>query len=256
MGYFSSTNDLIDSIAGTSQQENQLGVDKIGTTNYTRDPSGTLLDQRPSSGVDYTLTDHLGSTIGVEHGAAVSRTYTYDDDGNDASTGTGNTIPFRYDGGQKTDNLTHFGQRYYDSTSAQWTQPDPLNEYTDLTNANHYVYAGADSVGEVDPSGTEPYGSDENCGATSCSDANNYRPDNSGDTEVIDSNENDDGGSIEGSEKTAGTLGGCITGGFEGAEYGSAVGSPEVGAAVGCLVGGGAAHKGVNAVEPAETGQP
>lgn len=47
----------------------------------------------------------------------------------------------------------HFGQRFYDSNMRRWTQPDPLDQSGDLTEANSYAYAGGDPINRSDPSG-------------------------------------------------------------------------------------------------------
>ena len=50
--------------------------------------------------------------------------------------------------------LYHQGLRYYDPSLGRWTQKNPLNLFQDPRQVNRYVYAGADPINLVDPSGT------------------------------------------------------------------------------------------------------
>ena len=50
-----------------------------------------------------------------------------------------------------TKGLYHFGARYYQPSSARWTQPDPINHIADLRQANRYSYVGGDPVSLTDP---------------------------------------------------------------------------------------------------------
>lgn len=50
-------------------------------------------------------------------------------------------------------NLYHFGARYYDPSTATWTQQDPISQMARLSEANPYVYAGGDPVDANDPTG-------------------------------------------------------------------------------------------------------
>ncbi|MCA1834978.1 MAG: RHS repeat-associated core domain-containing protein [Actinobacteria bacterium] len=82
-------------------------------------------------------------------------TYSYDPYGTiTAATGTV-PKPYRYAGGysgSKT-GLTHFGARYYDSTTGRWTQRDPSGR-----DANADAYTGSDPINRVDPHGLSDCG--------------------------------------------------------------------------------------------------
>lgn len=56
--------------------------------------------------------------------------------------------------GHQVAGLYHYGARYYNPTTARWTQPDPLDQIGDLRQANRYSYAGGDPVSLTDPFGT------------------------------------------------------------------------------------------------------
>jgi RHS repeat-associated protein len=75
------------------------------------------------------------------------------------TTGTGATADILYAGGVTTGGLDHFGARYYDPTTATWTQPDPINQISNLTQAHHYTYVGGNPVSSTDPTGAVPAGS-------------------------------------------------------------------------------------------------
>jgi RHS repeat-associated protein len=75
-------------------------------------------------------------------------------------TGTGATADILYAGGLTIGGLDHFGARYYDPTTATWTQPDPINHISSLAQANHYTYASGNPVSRADPSGLFSIGID------------------------------------------------------------------------------------------------
>jgi RHS repeat-associated protein len=150
----------------TTIANNLLGVAAYSTSGtpdyFTRDENGALLSQRrPSTTAPnrrtYALTDQLGSTRTlVNETGAVVRRYAYDPYGNDTSpTGSWTTAtPFRYAGGEADPTgLYHYGQRYYSPTNGRWTQQDPLNQASDLTQANRYAYVGGNPTNATDPSG-------------------------------------------------------------------------------------------------------
>ena len=135
-----------------------------GTTNeYIRTPNGTLLAmQVNTSGTIaeyYYTTDTIGSTILLTNSptaptqATAAATYTYDSDGKTTSY-TGGTLatgtnPFRYAGGYTDPNGTiKLGARYYDPTTARFTQTDPSGQ-----EANNYTYAGDNPISKMDPTG-------------------------------------------------------------------------------------------------------
>jgi RHS repeat-associated protein len=93
----------------------------------------------------------LGSVLATaDDGAtALSRHYSYDPDGNINLSGSGTDSVLRYVGGY----LYHYGARYYDPSTAVWTQQDPLNQIDSLTEANRYTYVGGDPIQQRRPLG-------------------------------------------------------------------------------------------------------
>jgi RHS repeat-associated protein len=146
---------------GTTEfQNNLLGVGREipnsgASTAYTRQPDGTLVAQRTNSTKQSIFTNRLGSTIAVTDHAnnTLDRTYTYDPYGTTSTTGTGATTDILYAGGLTIGGLDHFGARYYDPTTATWTQPDPINHLSSLAQANHYTYVGGNPTNSTDPTG-------------------------------------------------------------------------------------------------------
>ena len=49
--------------------------------------------------------------------------------------------------------LYKFGERYYDPSTARWTQLDPSDAPLDTHGWNRYIYAGNDPINFIDPSG-------------------------------------------------------------------------------------------------------
>ena len=162
LGYLSPTNNELISYGTTTYTNNALGLSSQTTgtahTYYVRDPRGRGVAQRRYTGTspvdtDYLATDALGSTIGLINGTSTSpvRTYTYDPDGNATSSGTGPTTDLRFAGGYVlAAGLYHYGARYYDPNAARWTQQDPINQISSVTEANRYSYVGDDPVNAVD----------------------------------------------------------------------------------------------------------
>jgi RHS repeat-associated protein len=89
------------------------------------------------------FTDALGFALATADDGAttLSRHYSYDPDGNANAAGSGTDSVLRYAGGHPVGNLYHYGARYYDPCTAVWTQQDPLNQISSLTEANRYTYA-------------------------------------------------------------------------------------------------------------------
>jgi RHS repeat-associated protein len=115
-------------------------VTGAGSSSYTRDPQGTLIDQRTSGGGrNYYLFDALGSVTALtDSTGAVAATYSYDPWGVTTATGTaaaGN--PFRYTGAfyDTATSLYKMGARYYNPLHARWSQPDPVHQPTNLSEA-------------------------------------------------------------------------------------------------------------------------
>lgn len=164
------------SIGSTQVVNNVLGVAShtAGTdaTYYTRDNGGAFLSQRKPSASSpdrriYPLTDALGSTRAlVNENGTVVRRYAFDPYGRDTSTGSWTaSTRFQFASGERHDtgnnSLDHFGQRYYLPTNGRWTQQDPLNQASDLRQANRYTYTGCDPVNVTDPTGMVSLGWDD-----------------------------------------------------------------------------------------------
>lgn len=149
-------------------ENNQLGISSqaaavqfLGSPSviyYTRDPGGTLLGERTPSGDYYYVEDANGSVVALTNSTgAVANQYAYDPWGvTTFSTGTAPNS-FGFDEGFQTQGgLYHFGQRYYDPNSGNWTQTDPsaANPAYDVTQADRYSFAADEPVNRTDPSGT------------------------------------------------------------------------------------------------------
>lgn len=142
-----------------------LGCDcesnSAGTTYYTHDNSGQLIDERTPTGTYYYLFDGLGSVVGLTDstGALVgNETYHYDPYGVLLSQPVSTVLQqnaWRYASGYDdvSTGLYKFGIRYYDATTGRWTQRDPVGgSLQETTKANPYVYADDDPVNETDGS--------------------------------------------------------------------------------------------------------
>lgn len=155
--YAGTRNDERLSAGAASFLNGTLGVTRQTTaganTSFIRDPSGTLISMRSSTGASfYYTTDALGSVIALtDNTQAKAATYTYDSWGNSTATGAqAATNPFQYAGGYKdtTTGYTKFGARYYNPTTGRFTQPDPSAQ-----EANRYIYAAANPCNNSDPTG-------------------------------------------------------------------------------------------------------
>jgi len=143
--------------AGSTSYTNEMGGTGISTsgsssTYYTLDPGGSALGERIGTTHYYYLTDRLGSVVAVisADGQTVSDRNGYDPYGNKSYSSGSVSNPWGYVGGY-TDptGLIHFGARYYDPSTARWTQIDPAGQ-----GPNLYQYAGANPINNSDPSGT------------------------------------------------------------------------------------------------------
>ena len=126
------------------------------TISLTRDPNGQLVDQRGASNY-YPLLDGQGSIIALTDSSGhLANTYAYDPNGNRTSQTGSAPAYWGFQGGYMVDNgLYHYGARYYNPAQATWTQQDPLNQTSSLTQADRYVFAGDNPVNEADPSGAD-----------------------------------------------------------------------------------------------------
>lgn len=134
-----------------------LGITRQTTAgasiSFIRDPDGTLVSMRNSSGASFYYTaDALGSTILLTDSAqAKAASYNYDSWGNTTATGAqAGANPWQYAGGYKDAATGHtkFGARYYDAGLGRFTQPDPSG-----LEANRYAYAGCNPINSTDPTG-------------------------------------------------------------------------------------------------------
>ena len=165
LGFLTAGNGELVSYGTTAFQNNMLGLGRQlpgsgSAVDYVRDPSGKALAQRTSASMQYLFQDALGSTVALaDQGAnALTRTYAYDPDGNATTTatgtGSGGVTDVKYAGGhQTTSGFYHFGARFYDPSTALWTQRDPVNRIASLSGASPYTYADGDPVNGVDPLG-------------------------------------------------------------------------------------------------------
>ena len=133
-----------------------------GTTHYTRDPHGNLLDERGPTGTFYYLTDRQNSVLALISSTGTDAgDYTYDPYGKLTNAGsltsTAAANPFRYTSGYQDtegDNYYHLGARYYDPTIARFTQPDSVTgSIANPRTINPYTYTGDDPLNATDPSG-------------------------------------------------------------------------------------------------------
>ncbi len=166
LSYLSGGNGTLSGVGSESLQDNALGLSRAddGTTvtSLVRDPdTGAVVSQTTGSTKRWYLGDNIGSTIALTDGTgSQTRTYSYDPDGVSASSGSGPDAVAQFTGGDMvgTSGLYHFGARYYDPRIARWTSQDPVEQCSDLRQANRYGYAGGDPVNELDPQGTSILG--------------------------------------------------------------------------------------------------
>ena len=170
--YLDQTNDLRVTSGSVRSITGPLGITARITTSggqptfYTRDETGKLLDQHGPSAVGYLYyaRDSLGSTAAlVGPDGAIKGSYVYNPYGgttvNNVGTATaGSDNPFRYRGGYQDategDNYYHFGARYYDPSTTQWTQPDPkAGAIARPASLESYAYAEGDPINRSDLSG-------------------------------------------------------------------------------------------------------
>lgn len=154
------------SIGTTSFTTGLQGIDSmttpVGTTYFTRDPSGNLISERTPSGTYYYLFNNIGSVTGlVDSSGNLAATYHYAPYGaltsSSGPAATSVQAVFGFAGGLwlPSVGLYKFGVRYYNPATGRWLQQDPLAGTMLLpTTMNRYVYAGDNPVNFVDVSGT------------------------------------------------------------------------------------------------------
>ncbi|HEX8182838.1 MAG TPA: RHS repeat-associated core domain-containing protein [Candidatus Saccharimonadales bacterium] len=146
-------------IGADAQHNGILGLysDVAGTNTryYTHSThgDGPVVGEVVNGAAYYFLTDLRGSIVKVtDINGTVQNTYDYDPYGTLLSSTGSVQNPWRYAGAyyDYQTQLYKMGARYYNSTDARWTQLDPSGvEYG-------YVYAGANPVNLIDPSGYAP----------------------------------------------------------------------------------------------------
>ena len=161
--------------AGTTTYVNdRLGIasdTESPAASYIHDENGRVIAQRNTGASSpgrrsYLHTDALGSTRTMtnESGTVVYKR-DYDPYGRDVLNGNWPaSTRIRFAGGLRdAQNYYRFGERYYDPQIGRWTQRDPLDQPSDLRQANRYQYVGDDPINITDPSGTH-YRSDTDQG--------------------------------------------------------------------------------------------
>ena len=156
---------LTQSFGGTSQGQwrtsggnsfvtaGSLGITAIDTsstdTTFVRDPHGALVSMRRSGQTFHYLYDGRGSVVGLTNSAgAVVNSYSYEPYGRRHVATEGVPNPFQYDAGYTLNGTIYrYGVRFYDTSNANWTQPDPL------PGQPGYAYVNGDPINRTDPSG-------------------------------------------------------------------------------------------------------
>ena len=144
------TNALHNDLLGLASKQDGSGNDY-----YTRSTSGDQIDERTPSGTYNYLYDGNGSVVGLTDSSGhLVNQYSYDPYGNQTTVSSAAPNPFAFqDGYQTTSGLVHFGARYLNPSDARWTQEDPLNDRSSLTQSNRYAFAGVDPINASDASG-------------------------------------------------------------------------------------------------------
>jgi RHS repeat-associated protein len=160
---FGDTANELKSFGTTNYHNTLLGLTRewIGSnvTSIVRHPdTGSPVSERQAGVKRYFLQDALGSTTGMLNATApgsIPLSFTYSPDGNENWSGSGPVTNQRFAGALRLPNtfLYHFGARFYDVTTARWTQQEPLVAYQTLREANRYAYVGGDPINLLDPTG-------------------------------------------------------------------------------------------------------
>lgn len=144
-----------------------LGVTRMNSFGYTRDSDGNLLARRGVTGSwtsnKYVLTDPFGSVAKYTTNTGAQsnpsqKEFRYEPYGvalgATAHIDGGSAYPAYRGAFTLAGGMTHFGHRYYDPVTAQWTQPDPLDQPGDIRQAALYGYVGGDPINLSDRAGT------------------------------------------------------------------------------------------------------
>jgi RHS repeat-associated protein len=128
------------------------------TTYFTNGPDGEVVSERIPSGSTYNayyyLYDGLGSVVALTDSTGnIVNSYAYDPYGNTTSVSEQVANPFRFTGAiwDSSTGLYKMGERYYDSTVGQFTQPDPIGSCAGSSSS--YSYGADNPANETDPSG-------------------------------------------------------------------------------------------------------
>ncbi len=162
---------LADGMKTSAQHSDGSGLVFRGPFVYGRSASGTLTfgsaaiagGRITSAGVQYNVTDHLGSVVAVVNGSngTVVESGKYADFGSrtdivSAGTATAATNRWHFSGKEDQDvdfgiKYTDFGARLYSPGLGRWIAPDPASEkYYDISP---YAYCANNPVNLVDPDG-------------------------------------------------------------------------------------------------------
>ncbi|MFD3684141.1 RHS repeat-associated core domain-containing protein [Nocardiopsis sp. NPDC058631] len=195
-----------------------LGVTNIASdgdrTSFVRDPDGQLVSMVAWGGDErfHYTTDQQNTVLAVTAEGSEAEepdaVYEYSPYGEQTSatlegSRAADLSPFGYTGAyQFQDGTVHLAHRFYDTTTLNFTQPDPSRQ-----ELNNYAYAQCDPINKTDPTGLDTLGSS-----------------------IRDSS---------GTGAAVFSAGGCIGGGIIGAITGApALGLGSIGgAAVGCVGG-------------------
>lgn len=137
-------------------------TDSSGTTYFTREINGGLVNERTPSGTYYYLFDGLGSVVGLTDSSGNlvgNERYVYDPYGNITNTVSSTPMqlnPWRFASGYQdgTSGFTKFGIRYDATNVGRWTQHTPIGgSLAETIKANSYVCTADNPVNMVDPSG-------------------------------------------------------------------------------------------------------
>jgi RHS repeat-associated protein len=113
-------------------------------------------DTMIKGGVNYRIiVDQVGSPRLIVNSATgqIAQQMDYDEFGNVINDTAPGFQPFGFAGGlyDRDTGLVRFGARDYDAQTGRWTARDPIGFRSGQTNL--YVYAGADPINWIDPSG-------------------------------------------------------------------------------------------------------
>ncbi|GLY49816.1 hypothetical protein Lesp01_34720 [Lentzea sp. NBRC 102530] len=136
-----------------------LDVASDGTTNYSRDLSGSLLSLSRGNDKRTLATDRHGDVVGGFDGATtvsgLTDSTTFDPFGKVlASTGTRPSLGFQSDYTDPDSGEVDMGARWYDPAAGGFTSRDDIALPTSPSvGANRFVYGNGDPIGNHDPDG-------------------------------------------------------------------------------------------------------